>query len=118
VSPPHPQRPKTVSGGRVDRVTVMLTTDRTGRVVTIDDAGAKAFNISARRANGRSLLQFLQRDREEVLRDLRAVASGDVPPRRVVIRPRERGPRAAMLSLSQVDAGIRWTLVFDADDGA
>jgi PAS domain-containing protein len=89
---------------------VVIATDRAGYILTIDNAGAKLINYSRRHAIGTALLPFVQDGRQDLIEDLRHAGNDESPARSVVIAPRDRKPKAALVSLRVDGDHIRWTI--------
>ena len=89
---------------------VSVVTDRVGDITSIDPAGAKLINYSARHAVGTSLLPFVQKGRQQLIEDLRRVGDVEFPPRAVILGPRDRRPRPALISVRAIDDSVRWTI--------
>ena len=89
---------------------VAIVTDRAGHITSIDGAGAKLINYSTRHAIGASLLLFVHQGRQELTEALRRVNDREMPARSVILWPRDRKPRAALISLRAVDGGVQWTI--------
>lgn len=85
-----------------------IVTDTTGFVLDMEPAAAVFLNVSIRYARGRSLLPYVENGRLDVARDLHAVPSAGLPPRKVTLRPRERRAVEARLTLKQHNGGIEW----------
>jgi hypothetical protein len=91
---------------------IVIVTDRGGYIVErLDQRAGSLLNVSHRVSVGKSILPFIAVGRAQLVIDLRVVSrGGQVPQRTVTLRPKERRPQEASISLSETDGGIQWRI--------
>ena len=101
------------TGGTPDGCCVV--TDTSGRILTASAEAATLLGLTPKGLVGRSLYLFFDRDRTAALRSARLAAAGQPgAPLHLRVRPRERRPLPARLSI-HIDSGpagstaLRWT---------
>ncbi|MEN3337166.1 MAG: two-component system, OmpR family, phosphate regulon response regulator PhoB [Acidobacteriota bacterium] len=91
----------------------VVTTDKFGIVVRMDDAASRLLNVSVRGGVGRNLLVFVAGERDRISRALARTGAGYSTEHQLTLRPRERKALSAAveLRLSDDDSGeIDWTI--------
>lgn len=84
----------------------VMVTDRQGEIVTIDPVGARALNVSTRKALMSNFLPFVIERRAALAADLRVVAFVPFPARTVRVMPKEMRPFDASVELVGVEGGL------------
>ena len=96
-------------------VEVVIFTDFEGRILEVSGDVDAAFNLVPRALAGRRLDMFVDRDRDLLQRQMEIASRGHAVKVATVIRPRERAPRAAIISIQRVDpsgalAELQWNI--------
>jgi len=103
----HPQHAE-----RAHNHPIVIVTDRGGYIVErLDQRAGSLLNVSHRVSVGKSILPVIAVGRAQLVIDLRVVSrGGQVPQRTVTLRPKERRPHEASISLSETGGGIQWRI--------
>jgi hypothetical protein len=81
-----------------------VLTDRDGRVVDACDSTTRLLNSSWRGLEGRVLPLFVAQDRSHVLSQMEVASRGHQVIIHTILRPKERQPRQAHITIQRVDA--------------
>ncbi len=91
----------------------LVTTDKFGTVLQLDDAASALLNVSVRGGVGRNLLMFVGGERDRISRGLAQASSGKSTEYHLTLRPRERKGIAVTVEM-QANAGssgdVDWTI--------
>jgi DNA-binding response OmpR family regulator len=78
----------------------IVVTDKYGRVLSANAAAARLLNLTPRGIRERSLLAFVNLDREKVMGYMRRAGDGAVVQGQITLRPRDRKPFSARVDVS------------------
>jgi CheY-like chemotaxis protein len=95
-----------------DRV-ALVTTDKFGTVVGLNDAASALLNVSVRGGVGRNRLMFVGGERDRISRGLAHAATGYSAEHRFTLRPRERKavPVTVEMNANEETSGnVDWTI--------
>jgi CheY-like chemotaxis protein len=81
-----------------------IVTDFAGRILEVCPDTAATLNLSARALTGRRLDMFIDRDRDGLRRQMDTASRGHPVTLDTVLRPLERAPRSATISIERADS--------------
>lgn len=84
--------------------TCRVLTDNDGQIVLVCDNTAALLNSSVRGLEGRSLPLFITQDRPHLLTQMEVASRGHDVVVRTVVRPKERQPKHAHITIQRLDA--------------
>jgi DNA-binding response OmpR family regulator len=91
----------------------LITTDKFGTVVQLNDAASALLNVSIRGGVGRNLLMFVAGERDRISRGLAQASAGYAIEHQFTLRPRERKAvpvSVEMRANEQASGDVDWTI--------